>query len=77
MAQLDPKKIRQAMIMGNAVLVKGILVVAGGWGGAKLDAAWGCSPLFMILGLSLGIGLGLWYILLTAKRFSAPRHPEE
>ena len=70
MIQLDTKKIRLAMIMGNAVMTKAVLVVGGWYFGNKLDAKYGTAPWLMVTGICLGIGLGLWFILFTAKRNS-------
>lgn len=70
MIKVDPKRIRVALLMGNAVMTKAIMVIAGWYFGSKYDAKFGTAPWLMVLGISLGIGLGLWYILIIAKKNS-------
>lgn len=70
MLKVDPKKIRVALLMGNAVMTKAIMIMAGWYFGGKLDQKYGTAPWLMVLGISLGIGLGMWYILIIAKKNS-------
>jgi len=67
---LDPKKLKIMIVMGNAALTKAILMFGLGWGGYKLDQKWGTKPWLMFLGVLIGLGLGIWYILLLANRFN-------
>ena len=68
MLKMSRSKLRLAVIMGNAVMTKAILVIGGWYFGDKLDGQYGTSPYLMTLGILIGIGFGLWYILFTAKR---------
>ncbi|NBX75961.1 MAG: ATPase [Proteobacteria bacterium] len=67
---LDPKKLKIMIVMGNAALTKAILMFGLGWGGYKLDQKWGTKPWLMFLGVLIGLGLGIWYILVLANRFN-------
>ncbi|NBX92627.1 MAG: ATPase [Proteobacteria bacterium] len=67
---LDPKKLKVMVVMGNAALTKALLMIGLGWGGYKLDQKWGMKPWFMFLGVLVGLGLGLWYIIFLANRFN-------
>lgn len=69
-AMLDPKKLKIMIVMGNAALTKAILMFGLGWGGYKLDQKWGTKPWLMFLGVLIGLGLGIWYILVLANRFN-------
>jgi hypothetical protein len=64
----NSQKLKIAVLMGNAVTTKAILVVAGWWFGRKLDAHYGTAPWLMTLGICLGVGFGLWFVLLVAKK---------
>lgn len=67
---LDPKKIKIMIIMGNAAVTKALLMLGLGWAGYRLDQRWGTKPWLMFLGVLLGLGLGLWYIMVLANRYS-------
>jgi len=69
MLSFDPKKIRTAAVIVNAVMVKVLLIVAGYYAGKHLDAQWNSAPYAMTAGICLGLGLGLWWLLFTVKRF--------
>lgn len=56
--------------MGNAALTKAVLMFGLGWGGYKLDQKWGTKPFLMFFGVLLGLGLGIWYIIVLANRFN-------
>lgn len=70
MIKVDPKRVRVALLMGNAVLTKAIMIMAAWYYGGKLDAKYDTAPWIMVTGICLAIGLGLWYILIIAKRNS-------
>lgn len=70
MLNINPKRLRVALLMGNAVLTKAIMIMAGWYFGSKFDKKFGTEPWLMVSGISLGIGLGLWYILVIARRNS-------
>lgn len=67
---LDPKKLKIMIVMGNAALTKAVLMFLLGWGGYRLDLKWGTRPWLMFLGVLIGLGLGLWYIIILANRFN-------
>lgn len=67
---IDPKKMKVMIIMGNAALTKVALMLGLGWAGSKLDQKLGTEPWLMFLGVLLGLGLGLWYIIVLANRFN-------
>lgn len=56
--------------MGNAAVTKALLMLGLGWAGYRLDQRWGTKPWLMFLGVLLGLGLGLWYIMVLANRFN-------
>ena len=68
MLQIDVKKFRKGIIMGNAIITKAVLVVGGFYGGYRLDAKFDTKPWLMFAGGVLGMALGLWYLLFLAKR---------
>jgi F0F1-type ATP synthase assembly protein I len=67
---IDPKKMKVMIIMGNAALTKVLLMLGLGWGGYQLDQRLGTKPWLMFLGVLIGLGLGLWYIIVLANRFN-------
>ena len=73
----DPKKMRLMIVMGNAALTKAILMFGLGWGGHQLDKKFGTKPWLMFLGLLLGLGLGLWYIIVLANRVNRGSRDDE
>jgi len=58
------------VVMGNAALTKAVLMLGLGWGGHQLDKKLGTKPWLMFLGVLMGLGLGLWYIIVLANRFN-------
>ena len=69
MIKIDTKKLRVAIIMGNAVMTKAIMICAGWYFGTKLDKQYGTEPYWMISLVVLAMIFGVWVILFTAKRF--------
>lgn len=68
MIKPEAKKLRVAIMMGNAVMTKALMISAGWYFGSKLDKKYGTGPYGMIFLVVLGMGLGVWYILRTAKK---------
>lgn len=68
MIKPDAKKLRVAIMMGNAVMTKALMISAGWYFGSKLDKKYGTGPYGMIFLVVLAMGLGVWYILRTAKK---------
>ena len=68
MIKLDGNKIRTAMVMGNAVMTKAVVICLAWYYGNKLDEKYQTQPWIMVTGLVLAISFGLWFILFTAKR---------
>jgi hypothetical protein len=64
----DPKKLRAAMTIANAVLTKAVAVVLGFWGGHLLDLKYHTDPYLMFLCGVGAMGLGIWYLLWVLKK---------
>lgn len=69
MLNIDPKKIRAAAVIVNAVMVKVFLIVAGYYVGRQIDLRYQSAPYGMTVGISVGLAMGLWWLLFTVKRF--------
>ena len=69
MISMDPKRVRIAMVMINAVMTKVFLIVVGFYIGRKIDMKYGTNPYGVTGGLITGLSLGLWWIIFVAKRF--------
>lgn len=65
---LDAKLMRLAAAMSSAVLLKGILIFGGYWLGSRLDVLAGTAPLFMLIGILLGVCVGMWYLITVFNR---------
>jgi F0F1-type ATP synthase assembly protein I len=65
---LDPKSVRTYAIVTSAALAKAVLIGIGYWVGSRLDTAFGTSPLFLLLCVSAGLGLGLYGLLRALKQ---------
>lgn len=61
--QLDPKMMRMYAVVTSAALTKVTLIFLGYWIGNKIDKAFGTSPLFMLLSVSLALGLGIYVLV--------------
>lgn len=70
MIKVDPKKIRVALMMGNAVMTKAIMIAAGWYFGSRLDQRYGTEPYIMFGLVVLSMILGVWYILRVAKKLN-------
>ncbi len=51
-------------------LTVALLVAAGVVGGMWLDKVWGTSPLWTVIGLLLGLGIGGWILVKRALGLS-------
>lgn len=65
---LEPKWMRYSAALSSAVLTKALLIYLGFRLGSWLDAKAKTYPLFMVSGLVLGMGLGIWWILFVAEK---------
>lgn len=68
MFSIDPKRIRYAAIMVNAVLMKVALIGGGYYLGRVLDQKYQLTYL-AVMGAFVGLILGVWWIIFTANRF--------
>lgn len=68
MIKIDTKKLRLAVIMGNAVMTKAVMIALGWYVGNKLDKKLGTEPYLMILLVVLAMIFGVWYILYIAQK---------
>jgi len=59
---------RFAAAMSSGILLVGILIFLGFWLGDKLDKSMGTSPLFILVFVLLGFGLGLWYLMTIFRK---------
>lgn len=46
-----------------------VSIVIGFYGGRWLDKQWHTEPWLMITGILLGVGAGIWSMIMTLKRF--------
>ena len=65
---VDPKKIRMVALVTNAILVKVSLIAGGYFLGDWIDKLVGTSPLFMMIFILVGMGLGIWWIVIISQR---------
>lgn len=68
MALFDPTLLRKAAVISNAVITKFALIALGAYLGMKLDEKLSSSPLFILVGIFVGGGFGLWYLFVVLKR---------
>lgn len=64
----DPKMMRMAAIIGNAMLTKAIILIAAFFLGRWLDNRFGTDPWLMFLCVALGLGLGIWWVIKLAQK---------
>jgi F0F1-type ATP synthase assembly protein I len=67
---VNPKLLRKASAMSSAVLLKAFLIYGGFRLGSWLDDRWGTKPYLMFCFICLGVGIGLWWVVLTANRIN-------
>jgi len=68
MIQWDAKKARTAAMITNAVITKALLIAGGYYLGNALDSRFGTTPYLMISGITLGLSLGLWWLVMTLNK---------
>jgi F0F1-type ATP synthase assembly protein I len=68
MIKIDGRKLRVAIMMGNAVMTKAVMISLGWYLGGKLDEKLGTEPYFMVSFVVLALIFGVWYILYIAKK---------
>jgi F0F1-type ATP synthase assembly protein I len=68
MIKIDGRKLRVAIMMGNAVMTKAVMISLGWYLGSKLDKRLGTEPYFMVSFVVLAMIFGVWYILYIAKK---------
>jgi F0F1-type ATP synthase assembly protein I len=68
MIKIDGRKLRVAIMMGNAVMTKAVMISLGWYLGGKLDKKLGTEPYFMVSFVVLAMIFGVWYILYIAKK---------
>ena len=66
--KLDGRKIRVALLMGNAVMTKALMIAAAWYVGSQLDQKYKTEPYIMFGLVVLSMILGVWYILRVAKK---------
>jgi len=66
--RIDGRKIRVAMMMGNAVMTKALMIAAAWYFGSRLDEKFKTEPYIMFGLVVLSMILGVWYILRVAKK---------
>jgi len=52
-------------------------MVIPGIGGYWLDLRWGTKPVFLLVGVFLGLALGMWHLLKLAAQSTAGRGPHD
>ena len=61
--KIDPKLAQFYGRVSGAVMFKVALILGGFFGGSALDKRFHTGPFLMMLGLVLGAGLGIWYLM--------------
>jgi F0F1-type ATP synthase assembly protein I len=46
-----------------------VMTLAGFWTGRYVDRLWGSDPVFLIIGVLLGLGLGIFSVIRMIKPF--------
>ncbi len=72
MSLIDPKIMRTYAIVSSAVLTKAVLIGVGYYFGSILDKKYNTAPLFILVFISLGLGIGLWWLIRSLNRRSDP-----
>lgn len=65
---LDPKSMRTYAVITSAALTKAALIGLGYWVGSRIDRSLGTSPLFLLICVAAGLGLGLWGLIRALNR---------
>lgn len=56
-------------VVGVVGIELSILLLVGVWIGKKLDAIYQTSPIFLIIGMLLGLATGIWSVVRLIKPF--------
>jgi ATP synthase protein I len=68
----DNRRPFQAMVLYSAILTQLVgSILIGIFGGRWLDGIWGTTPLFLIIGLLLGLSTGIYTMLQTVQHFNS------
>ncbi|MEL3970668.1 AtpZ/AtpI family protein [Rossellomorea oryzaecorticis] len=68
----DKRRPYQAMVLYSAILSQLVgSILMGIFGGRWLDGIWGTTPLFLIIGLLLGLSTGIYTMLQTVQHFNS------
>jgi ATP synthase protein I len=60
------------MVLYSAILTQLVgSILIGIFGGRWLDGIWGTTPLFLIIGLLLGLSTGIYTMLQTVQHFNS------
>jgi len=65
---IDRKLLRFYAVLSSAVFVKAAIIAGGIFGGIALDKKFDTSPIFLVIGLFLGMGLGVYWMYHYIKR---------
>lgn len=68
MSLIDPKVMRTYAIVSSAVFTKAVLIGIGYYVGSILDKKFGTAPLFILVCITLGLALGLWWLIRSLNR---------
>lgn len=64
----DPKMMRMAAMIANAMLTKAIILIAAFFLGRWLDQRFGTDPWLMFLCVLVGLAVGIWWIILLTRK---------
>jgi len=64
----DPKVSRFYARISGAVMLKIALMALGYWVGSTLDERFHTYPYLMLLGLVIGAGFGIWFLVRVADK---------
>lgn len=59
---------RMAAMIANAMLTKAIILIGAFFLGRYLDQKLGTDPWLMFLCVSLGLGVGIWWIIILTRK---------
>lgn len=67
--KIDVKWMRYSSALSSAVMVQALLLLGGFKLGSWLDARLHTYPFLMVIFLTLGAGLGMWWLIYCAEKF--------
>jgi len=65
---IDPKIMRTYAIVSGAVFTKAILIGVGYYVGSILDKKFNTAPLFIMICITIGLAIGLWWLIRSLNR---------